>query len=827
MKTKKRELIKDITIVIIAISLALISISMISYLTVDSSTDAFIPSQSEVVKVNETIEKEFGSLDALVLGVHNKDESILNPTSLTLIETLTRQIEELDGAHSVMSIANLDHIDGDDFGMKVVPLFSGLSDEELKALEMRLASWNEIYENSLISKDQTMASIVVTMEKDLDATSQKELMDAINTLSVESEHNGETFTLIGLPVVKQQINESLISDMIILAPIVGFLIILVLVFSFKKIAGVILPLVTLFFSASIVVAIMIIFNITFTMATMLVPVLLLIVASAYAIHVMSHFYEELLEEEKDLSFEKVSSIISSVIKKNRMPIILAGITTAAGFVAQLTSPLSPFRMFGLLSAFGVVISQFASLFLLPAMLRITYRNGIKKERIDSWKKKEVNGSKQRLSNFISRIIIGHKKTTIVVSLLLAVLTVVLIPNIESGTNMLNFFKKNSRIVQDTSLYNDKMGGSGLINVMISHKDGMRILNPSFLQQLDTFEQEIEQFSQVGKVQTIVPYIKRMNYMMNKQSIPYQKSVEEEVTLDFFSDSFGFDQSSSEEEETQLIEEEVASFDKETFREIPTDPLKYGLVSEEDITNLISQYLVLYSGNLDMVINDTLEPDKTNITIMVKDTSVQSLTELDNFINQYWTNFSDYEIAIGGGEAISLALTKLVTKSQIYSLVASLLIVFTLLSLLFRSIKIGFIGLIPVGFALMGIFASMSLLSIPLDIITSLLAALAIGIGVDYAIHYISAYRRIERVNGEKQFFLTIMNTTGRAIMINMISVTLGFAGLIFSRFIPVQQMGILFCISMLLAGISSITVLPIALTLVEKQTKKKELYEKK
>lgn len=121
---------------------------------------------------------------------------------------------------------------------------------------------------------------------------------------------------------------------------------------------------------------------------------------------------------------------------------------------------------------------------------------------------------------------------------------------------------------------------------------------------------------------------------------------------------------------------------------------------------------------------------------------------------------------------------------------------------------------------MGIFSSMALLSIPLDIITSLLAALAIGIGVDYAIHYISAYRRIERTNGDAAFLVAIMNTTGRAIIINMVSVTLGFAGLIFSRFIPVQQMGILFCISMIAAGLSSITVLPIALQFLHKKTNK-------
>ena len=710
MKTKRMLLIRDLLVTLIALSLSIISISMISKLSVDSSTEAFIPSQSEVVKINETIEKEFGSLDALVLTVRNENGSIINAKSLTLVETLTNKFETLEGVSSVLSITNLDHIGSDDFGMKVVPLFSGTTENALNEMKERLESWEEIYENSLISENQKMTSIVVTMDNNLNSDDQKKLMDSINQLSAESGHNGETFSLIGLPVVKQQINTSLVSDMTILAPIVGFLIILVLAFSFKKIAGVLLPLITLFFSASIVVALMIIFDITFTMATMLVPVLLLIVASAYAIHVMSHFYEELLVTDGPLSFDEVSSIISSVIKKNRMPIILAGITTAAGFIAQLTSPLSPFRMFGLLSAFGVVVSQFASLFLLPSLLRLTYRNGIKKEAIIAWKKKEEKGSKHILSHAISHIVMYHKKTFIVISLILAIFTITIIPNIESGTNMLNFFKKNSKIVQDTTRYNEEMGGSGVIHVMITRENGERILHPSFLQKLEIFEMEAKQYPQVGKVQTIIPYIKRMNYMMNKQTIPYQKSTQQDVSFDFFSDSFGFDQSAVEEELT--IEQETPSFDIETFREIPSDPLKYGLESEEDLTNLISQYLVLYSGNLDMLINDTLEPDKTNITIMVKDTSVQSLTELTDFIQAYWNNSTEYHIAIGGGEAISLALTKLVTKSQIYSLIASLLIVFVLLALLFKSIKIGFIGLIPVAFALMGIFASMSLIIYP-------------------------------------------------------------------------------------------------------------------
>lgn len=824
MKTRKQQFIIDLLVTTIALALAVLSVSMIFKLTIDSSTEVFLPTDSEAIIINNEIEDEFGSLDALILSVVNTNNQILNPNSLVLIESLTNQIEEIKGVHSVMSITNLDHIEADDFGLNVVPLYNGTNSDDIESMKNKLDSWLEIYENSLISKDGMMASIIITMDSKLEYPEQKAIMDSIKDLTLTSKSEDTSFIFIGLPVVKQQINESLVNDMIKLAPIVLALIILVLSLTLKKFSGVLLPLITLFISASYVVGLMILFDITFTMATMLVPVLLLIVASAYSIHVISHFYDELLSTKGDVSFNEIALIISSVIKRNRRPIILAGITTAAGFLAQLTSPLSPFRVFGILSAFGVIISQFASLFILPSFLRLTYRKGIKKETIKSWKKKEDKGFKNTISIKISNLVIQHKTSFIVVSLLLVTITLVLIPNIKSGTNMINFFKKDSKIVQDSNIYNNKMGGSGIVNIMVYQKNGNRILNPSFLMALESYSNKVEKLPQVGKVQTVIPYIKRMNYLLNQNTVPYKKNNEEAVEFDFFSDSFSFEDNTTEESYDSKVKDTII-YDKETFKEIPTDPLKYGLESEKDLTNLISQYLVLYSGNLDFLINDNLEPTKVNITIMLKDTSVESISNLISFTNNYWDNLDNFEIAIGGGEAISLTLTKLVTKSQIYSLFSSLIIIFSILSILFKSIKIGFIGLIPVGFALMGIFLSMSLLSIPLDIVTSLLAALAIGIGVDYAIHYISAYKREANIDGDDAFFISIMNTTGRAIIINMFSITVGFLGLIFSQFIPVQQMGILFCISMFAAGISSITVLPIVLSLMDK--KRGNINEKK
>ncbi|NLA92769.1 MAG: MMPL family transporter, partial [Spirochaetales bacterium] len=336
-----------------------------------------------------------------------------------------------------------------------------------------------------------------------------------------------------------------------------------------------------------------------------------------------------------------------------------------------------------------------------------------------------------------------------------------------------------------------------------------VLSPSFLNTIDQFTAELEAIDGVGKVQTITPYVKRMNYIMNRENEPYKQVVQEDISFDFFGGAFGFDDSFGFEEEI-AVESVSATWDPNTYKEIPTDPAKYGFETDEELQNMIVQYLLLFSGNLDNFINDDLEPDATLLTIQLKRSNTEILREVTAKIDSFWGSelSNGWHYSVGGGEAIALALTDLVTKSQIYSLIGAMVIVWVLVSLIFRSPVAGLLGTIPVLFALMGIFSFMVILKINLDIITSLLAALAIGIGVDYAIHFLAALQRHNNLDKIEKSLQQVMNTTGKAIVINAASVILGFIGLIFSRFMPIKQLGILFCVSMLFAGLSSLTVLP-------------------
>ena len=841
----------DIGILLLTILLTVGSLSLIGNLHIDSSTEAFMPADAQVVQLNKTIETEFGTLDAIIVGVMVKYGTILEPTALQTISMLTDRLADIEGVQRVTSLAQVDHISSGSEGLEVVPLLQGTDASEIAALTARLNAWSDVYVGTFISADKRLATVVVQPQIGLSPEANVRVLADIRSIIASVDQKDLTIALVGLPVVKSEINRSLAADMVVLIPIVAFIILLVLLLAFRNIAGVLIPLVSLIVSASLVIGIMAVFQITFTMATMLVPVLLLIVGSAYGIHVMSHFTEEVTRYTTIISPEEIVKIIRTVLTRNTMPVIMAGATTAAGFVAQFASPLGPFRTFGLLSAIGVVLSQISSLLLIPLLLRLTYRKGLDPARFKHHPDSRFASSGHHTFTVLETIATKGAIPLMIGSVLLLGLTLALLPSIKVGTNMLDFFKPKSQLVQDTQLYADQMNGSGMLTVMVEGDGASSVLEPSFLQALAGFSSYMESLPEVGKVQTVVPYIQRINRMMNHDSVPYASRAAEELDFNFFStELFGAENPTSalsNEQSTVKKEDMLATdspatylqaiaeayarsgptsslgtfvenllatqnYDGAAFDEIPTDPAKYGLETQEDLRNLISQYLVMYAGNLTFFINDALEPDKTLITLQLRQVETEALRRVVAEASGYWDRYlpEGWSYNIGGGDAVSLTLTDLVTRSQIISLIGALLIVWVLVSLMFRSALAGLYSLIPVVFALMGIFTSMALLGIHLDIITSLLAALAIGIGVDYAIHFMSACRRLsygEPMHG----LMEIYRTTGRAIIINASSVALGFSGLIFSRFIPIQQMGILFTVSMVFSALASLTVLPMAI----------------
>jgi len=446
---------------------------------VDSSTDIFIPQNHEITKIDKEIEKEFGAMDSIILGVKVNFGTVLEPEVLTVIDEITRSLEESNNIKTVMSITNMDYIIGTEEGMEVIPILDNLSPGSIKELKKRLVDWKDVYERTFLSKDSKLSAIIIQPVSEASDEANKKIYEQILELTEKYKSANLFFPVAGLPLIKEEISRSIMSDLTWLIPVAALLILGILYLSFKRLEGVLFPLIGLAVAAVWVMGLIGFLSVTFTMATLLVPVLLLVVGSAYGIHVMSHFYEDIDHQSGFLDYKTVSIIINKSLKTILVPVLLAGLTTAGGFISLVSSPLGPFRTFGVLSAVGVVFSQIVSLVLIPTLLRLRYGNGINTEKYHMVANKAERTKTKPAFIILEKIVYKRQWIVFFISIIIFAATIALIPKITVGTDTVKFFSEDSRVVKDITIFNEELSGSNYLSIMISAPAAGDILNLNF------------------------------------------------------------------------------------------------------------------------------------------------------------------------------------------------------------------------------------------------------------------------------------------------------------------------------------------------------------
>ncbi len=270
-----------------------------------------------------------------------------------------------------------------------------------------------------------------------------------------------------------------------------------------------------------------------------------------------------------------------------------------------------------------------------------------------------------------------------------------------------------------------------------------------------------------------------------------------------------------EQMLQLLKEEM-NYQAAAYYEIPNDLEKYNAGSKRNLQNLISQYLLLYSGNVDNLINDQLEPDKAQMLIQINDSSNLTAEEIKNYIVQYSNkNFpKNYQTTVSGYAAMALEANELIVGSQFRSILISFIVVFLIVAISFKSVIAGIYGIIPLGFSLIINFALMGYFGIKLDVGTAMVASIAIGIGVDYTIHFLHSYHQNRlKTDNLDEVTKETLGSTGKAIIFNAISVAAGFMVLLFSNFYPLVYLGLLISVTMFTSSLAAMSILPLLLNL--------------
>lgn len=877
----KKRLYEYPKIIITIVTLITLFLAMqIPKLVTDNDIEIFIPEQSEARILNDKTEATFGSSDMIAVALKVNQGDVFTKDNLALIDKLTNEFEELEGITDVKSLVNSDYIDGDEYGMSVAPLIDDMNNQdEIDNLKKKIISWRDMYGKSLVSNDFKSTQLLLTVDENYDAKEKETVYKGVEEIVESNKGHQGTFYTAGHTVINVLMGEFMQKDVKTLIPFVLLTVLVSLYLSFHRLGGVILPTLTVLISTIWTMGTMALLHIKITMVATAIPVLLIAVGSAYGIHIISHFYDEINHHDGEVTAEDYRRHLNSTLKHVGKPVLLAGITTVIGFVSLATSEIVPIKEFGIFTGIGVVSALVIALTLIPVLLNMKKV----KKKLDEDESPLMN----KLIMAIYHEMKGNRMMIIVTLSLIIVISIVGIRKIVIDNVMIDYFKPTTAIVKADEFENKEFSGTNILNVVIDGTEAGKgsLTNPDVLKQMDEMKNHfMTSYDYIGNITSFTDFIKRMNKVMN---YPQEEAEKVEAATDdsgatyddgfgddsfgddsfgddsfgddefafegdTFDDSFGGDEAvaatSTENTEVAVVEKvktkdpielinnalansddldinvadlinlinKERNYEGEAYNEIPTDLAKYGASSKEELKNLISQYLLLYSGSLDDYVDDQLEPTQARMVFQLKSASNIVTKEFKENINNYVeNNFPEgYKVTVSGAGDLSLATNNLIVGSQIKSVIFSLIAVFVIVAISYKSPIAGIFGIIPLGISLLINFGIMGFAGVKLDIATSMVASIAIGIGVDYTIHFLSAYNEerkktddIETVN------MNTLTSTGKAIIFNAISVALGFLVLVFSNFEPLVSLGILVAITMFTSSMAALVVLPVLLAI--------------
>lgn len=254
-----------------------------------------------------------------------------------------------------------------------------------------------------------------------------------------------------------------------------------------------------------------------------------------------------------------------------------------------------------------------------------------------------------------------------------------------------------------------------------------------------------------------------------------------------------------------------NYDGMAYYEIPYDPAKYPVATREELAGVVNGYLTLLSGSLDRFLDSDLNPRVMRVTCQLRNFSTIDTGKIINDAKAFAAEHfpAGYTIEATGSGEMEYTMTNLVVSSQISSLLISLLSVFIIITISFGSGWAGLLGTVPLAFTILLNYMIMGFAGINLDLVTSIIASVAVGVGIDYTIHFLSTYKdeRAKTDNLEVVTKTTFLKS-GHGIITNALAVGLGFMVLCCSKFLVLRYIGILVAIVMFSSSMLAMTIIP-------------------
>ncbi len=714
----------------------------------ETDLDKYMPQNHPAFIFSNQAEEWFNIKDGIIIAIENKN-GIYNYGTLKKIKDITKKLQKMKEIEKddVTSLYTADNIIGTEDGMDVKAFYKRVPKSEEKLKKIRdLVRNNEMIMGRLVSDDETVSVIVAEIG---DSVFTQDFYHRILNLA-KSFEGPEKIYVAGRPIIEGTMAYLGPKDMKRMVPIVVLVILIVLYMVLRSFKATFFTMLVVIFSTIWAFGLMALFKIPVYAVSTMIPVMLIAIGVADGIHIYNHLHLYMLEHPNSSKADAVKDVVKGMWK----PVMMTSVTTAVGFISLLTSQVYPIKYFGLFTAFGVMVAMLFSLLLIPASILAFGLPRWKKTKI----KKEDDLESDKLSKMFTHKILQYKGLIIAVTIVVILISLYGISKVWINSSFLDKFEKDSDIVKTDKFINDHFGGTSTLNVILISDKKNAFKNPEILKLLDKMQEDTEsELEVVGNSFSLADYLKRMNKVMHA--------------------------------------------DKEEFNKIPSS------------SDLIAQYLLLYemSGdpdNLWKVVDYNYQ--KANVVFQLKKDDSKSINSAIKVIEKYKEPFEKLGVKIkyAGSGYKALVFTDLILKGQIMSLVMSLILILILLSLMFKSISVGFIGSVPIIITALIGFGVMGLFNIPLSTTTALLSSIAVGIGIDYAVHFIERYKIYAKETNDKMLSAELtMHHSGRAIIFNAFVVIAGFMVLIFSVFPPNRALGMLVSLNMFTSFLGTVTIM--------------------
>lgn len=767
--------------------LSLLFLTAASQLKFDYNFENFFPTGDEDLEFFLDYREQFANdNDYLLIGISN-EEGIFQKDFLQKIDTITRQLDSLALTKEVISITNLKNPVVGPLGILQPPVLRVAQPERYPQDSLQIYQ-NPAIRGNLVAEDIPAITILINHRQQISKRDADLLMNQVS--SILASYHFDRLHIAGKAKAQAVYIEKMQEELLIFVSASVILVVIFLTIAYRSFWGVWVPLLVVMLTAVWITGIMSLTGKMLDVMLVLLPTIMFVVGMSDVVHLLTKYIEELRNGSNKIK------AIKTTMREVGLATFLTSLTTSVGFLTLLTANVQPLREFGVYTALGVFIAFLLAFTLLPSILLL-----IKKPKVVYQK-----GNKLLWVNRLSRLfiwVLRNKIAVLLFSLFVILLSAYGISRIQINTFLLEDIRENDPLKQDFLFFDQHFGGSKPFEMAIMVKDSAaHLYTPAVLQEIEKMENYLRQDYGVDNILSPLLLTKSINKALNGGLQEYFRLPEQEKDYKKIHQVLNRIRKSP-------MDLPVAASQNPPGLDLP-ESLEQNQEQKQEQKQEQIKLEDLNLGSISGKMGD-----------IGSQLSKQKNAEMEGFIqNEIDTSLTDFKLT--GTSMLIDKNAEFLIRNMLQGLGIAFLVVALIAGLLFRSLRMILVTLIPNLIPLLMIAGIMGLFGIYLKLSTSIIFTIAFGIAVDDTIHFISKLK-IE-LNKGKSLMYALKNTflyTGKAIIITTLILAGGFLTLVLSTFGGTFYTGLLVSLTLVFAVVADLTLLPVLIILILHKPAKK------